>query len=137
MKLSTANAVAGILSGMKINKILDKDVKTALVNDYLHLHRIVKRIDEDRKEIIEKFQKDWADELAEVEAFRKEGKPVEGHEEYLEAERDANKALADLFTEEVETSVKAVPMEAFLDALDEGELTLEQIAVLEEGGIVK
>lgn len=137
MKLSTINQVAGILSGMKINKITDKEVKTALVNDYLHLRRFVKDADEERKELIEKFQEDWRDELAEVETYRKEGKAVEGHEAYLEAEKDANAALADIFNREVETMVKAVPTEAFLAACDKEELTLEQIALLQEAGVIE
>lgn len=137
MKANLINALAGLLSGVKINKISDKEVKATLVNDYLHLRRIVKKIEEDRNEIVEKFQKDWADELAAVESFRREKKPVVGHDAYLEAERDANRAIAALFEEDVETRLKAVPMDEFLDALGEDELTLEQIALLTEGGIVE
>lgn len=137
MKANLINALAGLLSGIKINKISDKEVKTTLANDYLHLRRIVKKIEEDRNEIVEKFQQDWADELAAVESFRRDKKPVVGHDAYLEAERDANRAIAALFEEEVETRLKAVPMDAFLDALSEDELTLEQIALLTEGGIVE
>lgn len=137
MKLQTINAIAGILSGMKINKINDKAVKTALVNDYLHLRKFVKDADEERKELVEKFQKDWADELGAVEAYRRENKPVEGHDAYLEAERDANKTIAEIFDREVETMVKAVPTEAFLAACDKEELTLEQIALLQEAGVIE
>ena len=137
MKFSIINTIAGILSGMKITKVKDKDVKNTLVNDYLHLRRFVKDADEQRKELIDKFQKDWADELAEVESFRKDGKPVEGHDAYLEAEKDANKALADIFEQEIETSLKPVPMESFLTAFSEDELTLEQIAILQENGIIE
>jgi len=137
MKLSTINTMAGILSGMKINKITDKGVKTALVNDYLHLRRFVKDADEERKELIEKFQSDWSDELASVEAFRKEDKPVVGHDAYLEAEKDANRAIRDLFSREVDTSLKAVKIDAFLTACGGDELTFEQIALLQECGIIE
>ena len=136
MKLSTLNIIAGILSGMKLNKISDKEVKTALVNDYLHIRRFVKDAEEQRKELVEKFQADWRDELSAVEEFRREGKPVVGHKEYLEAEADANKAVQDIFAAEVDASPKAVPIDAFLAACDGEELTLEQLAILEEGGIV-
>ena len=137
MKLSNINAIAGILSGMKINKITDKEVKTALVNDYLHLRKFVKEADDERKELVEKFQADWGDELAEIEAFRREDKPVEGHKEYLEAEADANNAIAEIFNKDVETSLKAVALDEFVAACGGEELTLEQIAFLQDTGIVE
>lgn len=137
MKLSIVNALCSILSGMKINRISDKVVKTALLNDYLHLRRFAKKAEEDRQEIVRKFQEDWMSELAIVEAYRKEGKPVVGHDEYLDAERDANKAIQDLFSAEVDTFLKAVPMDAFTTACGGEELTLEQIATLQDGGIIE
>lgn len=137
MKLSTINVIAGVLSGMKINKITDKEVKTALVNNYLHLRKFVKEADEERKELVEKFQKDWGDELAAVEAFRKDGKPVVGHDAYLDAERDANMAIAEIFDREVETHIKPVPSEAFISACDLEELSLEQIALFQDAGVIE
>lgn len=136
MRLSTINVVAGILSGLKINRIPDKKVKSALVNDYIHLRRFVKDADEQRRELIEKFQSDWRDELGAVEEFRKEGKPVVGHEDYLDAERDANKAIADIFDQEVDASPKSIPLDAFLSAFSKDELTFEQIATLQDAGII-
>lgn len=137
MKISTINILAGILSGIKINKIKDKDVKTALVNDFLHLRRFVKKAEEDRQEIVKKFQSDWSEELPLVEAFRRENKPVEGHKDYLEAENDANLSIMEIFNEDVETKLKPVPMDAFIDELGEDLITLEQIAILEECGILE
>jgi len=137
MKLSTVNAICGVLSAMKINKVTDKRVKTALVNDYLHLRGFVKRAEADRAELIQKFQSDWKEELASVQALRNAGKPVTGHDAYLEAERDANKAISDLFSEDVEVSLKSVPMDDFLTSCGGEELTFEQIAILQEGGIVE
>lgn len=137
MKLTTINALAGILSGMKINKITDREVKTVLVSDYLRLRKFVKEAEEERKELVEKFQNDWAEELPMVEAFRREGKPVVGHDQYLEAERDANKAISDIFAREVEVDIKPVSMDDFMASCDGEELTLEQVAFLQENGIVK
>ena len=137
MKISVVNAIAGILSGIKINKITDKAVKTALVNDYLHLRKFAKEADDERQELVSKFQADWAEELASVNAFRKEGKPVIGHDAYLEAEIDANKAIQDLFAREVEVSLKPVKMDAFLTACGGEELTFEQLAVLQENGLIE
>lgn len=137
MKLSIINALAGMLSSMKINKITDKAVKTALVNDYLHLRKFVKEADDERRELVEKFQKDWAEELPLVEAFRRENKPVEGHKEYLEAEADANKAIAEIFDNDVEVSLKSVPLDDFVAACRMEELTLEQVAFLQDCGLIE
>ena len=137
MTIATINVLVGILAGMKLNKISDKKVKTALVNDYLHLRRFAKEADADRKELVDKFQSDWTDELDEVEAFRRENKPVVGHDSYLEAERDANKAISDLFTKEVEVDIQPVPMNDFMAHCGAEELTLEQLAFLQENGVVE
>ena len=137
MTIATINMLVTILGGMKLNKISDKKVKTSLVNNYLHLRRFVKDTENDRKELVEKFQSDWADELDEVEAFRRENKPVVGHDPYLEAEKDANKAISDLFTKEVEVDIKSIPMVDFMAACGAEELTLEQLAFLQENGVVE
>ena len=137
MTIATINVLVGILAGMKLNKISDKKVKTALVNDYLHLRRFAKEADADRKELVDKFQSDWTDELDEVEAFRRENKPVVGHDSYLEAEKDANKAISDLFTKEVEVDIQPVPMNDFMAHCGAEELTLEQLAFLQENGVVE
>ena len=137
MTIATINALVGILAGMKLNKISDKKVKTALVNNYLHLRRFVKEAEADRKELVDKFQSDWTDELDEVEAFRRDGKPVVGHDSYLEAEKDANKAISDLFTKEVEVDIQPVPMNDFMAHCGAEELTLEQLAYLQENGVVE
>ena len=137
MTIATINMLVTILGGMKLNKISDKKVKTSLVNNYLHLRRFVKDTENDRKELVEKFQSDWADELDEVEAFRRENKPVVGHDSYLEAEKDANKAISDLFTKEVEVDIKSIPMVDFMASYGAEELTLEQLAFLQENGVVE
>lgn len=136
MKVATVNEIVGILAGIKICKIADKQIKSTLINDYLHLRKFVKESEEDRQEIIRKFQDDWRDELTAVEALRQEGKPVSGHDAYLEAERDANKAIADLFSREVEVPLKPVSTDAFLSAIPGEELTLEQLAFLEDSGLL-
>lgn len=137
MKISVANAILGILSGIKINKIADKKVKTTLMNDYLHLRKIVKPAMDDKNEIANKFQSDWREEFVEVETLRREGKPIDGHKAFLDAEADANRAIFDIFDKEVEASPKAVSLDSFLVVCKGDDLTFEQIATLEEGGIIE
>lgn len=135
LKRNIIIALAEILAGMKINKVVLKGPKQALMMDYLALRKEVKKAEADREEIVRKFQDDWAEELPKVESFRRQGKPVVGHLDYLEAEKDANKAISDIFSQEVDIDLTAVPIDA-LDAVSE-DITLEQIAILQENGIIE
>lgn len=135
LKRNIIIALAEILAGMKINKVVLKGPKQALMMDYLALRKEVKKAEADREEIVRKFQDDWAEELPKVESFRRQGKPVVGHLDYLEAEKDANKAISAVFSQEVDIDLTAVPIDA-LDAVSE-DITLEQIALLQENGIIE
>ena len=137
MKLATINMIVGILAGIKLNKITDKRVKTTLVNDYLHLRKFVRDAETDRQALVDKFQEDFADELDAVNAFRQDGKKVVGHDAYLEAEKDTNKAIDKIFAREVEVSVKPLTREEFMTACSGEELTIEQFAFLQENGVIE
>lgn len=135
MKLASINIAAGILSGVKINRIADKDSKDALLRDYLALRRVCKEADAEKDEIIHKFQEDWADELGEVQAFRDRKAAVVGHDAYLEAEKDANKAIQGIFSEDVDIDLIPAKMDAILSVSDD--ITLEQLAFLRDCGIIE
>lgn len=135
LKLHIIDQIAGILAGVKINKIEDKAAKSALMQDYIALRKVLRSAQEDKDEIIRKFQGDWGEELAAVEKYRRENKPVVGHLDYLEAERDVNKAIQDLFGKEVELTLTPVPFDAFSGVSED--LTLEQLAFLQESGVIE
>ena len=134
LKLYIIDQIAGTLAGVKINRMEDKAAKSNLMKDYLALRKVLKSAQEDKDEIIRKFQEDWGEELAAVEKYRREKKPVVGHLEYLDAEKDANKAIQDLFSREVDITITPVSFEAFEGVSDA--LTLEQAALLQEVGII-
>ncbi len=136
MRLADINVAVGILSGIKINRLSDKRVKTALLNDYLALRPSFKRAKEDVEEMRAKFQQDWSDELDAVQALRDKQRPVVGHDEYLFAERDANKAIDDILSAEVDVDIKSVPMDDFINICGGEDLTLEQVAFLQQVGII-
>lgn len=129
------NAV-GILSGMKLYRIPDKSTRRVLLDDYRNLRPLFKKATEEATEIRTKFQQDWDDELDAVQAFRDKRRPVVGHDAYLEAEDDANKAIADIYAVDAEVDIKAVSMDDFLANCGGEDLTLEQVAFLEEVGII-
>lgn len=135
MTIATINAIAQLLSGVKINKIEDKDAKAALLKDYIALRRVVKDADDAKNELIRKFQEDWAEVLPAVQAFRDKNEAVVGYDDYLEAEKDANKAIQDIYAEDVDIDLSPVKMEAIMDFSED--ITLEQIAFLQECGIIE
>jgi len=137
MKLSVVNELASLLSGIKINRIPDKNVKATLVYDYIFLRKFAKEADERRKDLIEKFQADWMDELMEVNNLRNNGNPIVGHDGYLEAESDANKAIQSIFESEVDVNLRPVKLDDFLSSFGEEDLTFEQIAFMQENGILE
>lgn len=134
VKLYIIDQIAGILAGVKINRMEDKDAKYALMQDYLALHKACKDAHADKDEIARKFQEDWKEEFFTVERLIKANQPVIGHEEYLNAKSDAERAIQDLFGKEVEVDLSAVPFDALDRVCDD--LTLEQVALLQENGIV-
>lgn len=135
MKLAAINIAAGILSGIKLNRITDKDAKAALLRDYLALRKVCKEAEAEKDEIIRKFQDDWADELKAVQAFRDKGEKVAGHDDYLDAEKDANKAIQDIFSAIVDIDLSPAKIDAIIDFSED--ITLEQIAFLEDCGIIE
>lgn len=135
MKLSETMIVAEILAGIKINRIEDKGAKSALLKDYLAIRRAAKEADEAKAEIVRKFQEDWADEIKAVRSFREKHKPVIGHLDFLEAERDANRAIVDTLDAQVELDIIPVKIEA-VEAVSE-DITLEQIAFLVDMGVME
>lgn len=135
MKLVDINTTAGILSGMKLNKIEDKRAKAALLKNYLALRKLAKEAMDDKNEIISKFKDDWKDELAEVQAYRDKNEPVVGHDAYLEAERDANEAIQDILLRDVDVELTKVDMTVFTGFSDD--ITFEQIAFLLEVGLIE
>ena len=138
MKLADLNVAIGILAGMKLFRIADKKTRTALVNDYGELRPYFKKVRDDAEEIRTKFQADWDEELDAVQAFRSKGKPVVGHDAYLEAETDANKAISDLYLAEVKVNISPVKKDDFLAhcAGVADDLTMEQLFFLEDCGII-
>lgn len=138
MKVQDINIVAGILAKVNFGKdISDQKIRLTLYNDFYHIRRFVKQAGEDRQEIIDKFQADWRDAIAAVQAFRQENKPVVGHDDFLEAEKDANKAISALFSAEVDATLKPVKIDAFMAAYKGNELTFEDIAALQESGVLE
>ena len=51
MKISRLNSVVGILGGIGITKLPDKQVKTTILNDYLYLRKFVRDAEDESNDI--------------------------------------------------------------------------------------
>lgn len=136
MIVRNIDKIAGILAGMKLSKITDKEVKNNLLKTFIEARKIAKDIDAERLEIITKFQSDWMEELRAVEDFRIKKVPVIGHQEYLEAEKDANALLDSLFEKDVDLKICPVTMDNFMSFCGSEEITFEQVAFLQDNGVI-
>ena len=139
---NTASAISGILNQVKINKVAYKGEKKVLFDSFLAVHKVAKEIAEDAETIRKKFNDDWKDEFPTVLKLRESGIPVEGHDECLKAEADANETLRSLGEDEVELDIEPALRECLQDPDLWGEdETLGQIAAkldfLQSNGILK
>ena len=127
--------IDSILVASRINRIADKEVKDALLKEYLEIHKIAEAAKADQNEISRKFNADWREEATAVAKYRNAGKPVVGHLDFLDAERDAEKAIQDLLKAEIDIDITAVPMDEIMAVSED--ITLGQIAMLQEYGIIE
>lgn len=123
MKKNDADRMAGILAGLKLTCIKDKVVRNTLLNDYLALRKVAKELKEEQQELVDKFNQEWG------------GADKEKNDEYRKALDDVAAMLKSLAEEECDVTVKPVDMDAFLVNVKE-ELTFEQIAILQDGGLL-
>ena len=127
--------IDSILVASRINRIADKEVKDALLKEYLEIHKIAEAVKADQNEISRKFNADWREEATAVAKYRNAGKPVVGHLDFLDAERDAEKAIQDLLKAEVDIDITPAPMDDIMAVSED--ITLGQIAMLQEYGIIE
>lgn len=123
MKKNDADRMAGILAGLKLTGIKDKVVRNTLLNDYLALRKVAKELKDEQQELVDKFNQEWS------------GADKEKNEEYRKALDDVAAMLKSLAEEETDVTLKPVDMDAFMVNVKE-ELTFEQIATLQDGGLL-
>lgn len=87
MKLADINAIAGVLSGMKINKVADKETKAELGKTYLAVRKALRPFERDRDDLVEKFRSDWHEV---INAIVSGGK---GGEDFVKANEELNETV--------------------------------------------
>ena len=137
MKCFEIKAIASILSGLKLNRISDNEVKNALLANYLAVRKVAKGIEEDKMEYVKKFQEDWKEEREIIRKLQAEKKSVDGFDDYFKAVDEANLVLQKMDEAEIEVSIKPVSLDKFVAAVSEEEINYEQVAILVDGGVLE
>lgn len=134
-KIDVQNAV-NAFGRIPVNKVKDDVVRNTLIYDYRRLRKISREIEEERTDLVEKFQADFAIEAEEARALRQQGKAVTGAAlaPFLKAEAELNRAVRAMFREDVVLELQTVPMDDFVKAVKDGDYTFEDLSALD--GIV-
>lgn len=134
-KIDIQNAV-NAYGRIPANKVKDDIVRNTLIYDYRRLRKVSREIEEERTDLVEKFQADFAVEAEEARALRQQGKAVTGAAlaPFLKAEAELNRAVRAMFREDVVLELQTVPMDDFVKAVKDGDYTFEDLSALD--GIV-
>ena len=131
-KIDVQNAV-NAFGRIPVNKVKDDIVRNTLIYDYRRLRKVSREIEEERTDLVEKFQADFAVEAEEARALRQQGKAVTGAAlaPFLKAEAELNRDVRAMFREEVELELKTVPTDDFVKAVKDGDYTFEDLSALD------
>lgn len=134
-KIDIQNAV-NAYGRIPVNKVKDDIVRNTLIYDYRRLRKVSREIEEERTDLVEKFQADFAVEAEEARALRQQGKAVTGAAlaPFLKAEAELNRSVRAMFREDVVLELQTVPMDDFVKAVKDGDYTFEDLSALD--GIV-
>lgn len=151
MKKSKIIAYFRFLSGIKVSKITDKEVRAAIISNHLQMYRVAQEHDEDVKEIQKKLFEGKDEKINALNDLRTkyqnekdEAKKaeivkiiVDNHAEILELEKELQNAVGEKLKEEKELNLKKVAQDAFIDACVEAEVDITPADLVELDGLFK
>ena len=139
LKNAIIHEISSLLSGIKITRIEDKDVKIALLHMYLVLRKVSNTVMEDMRAIADKFRDDWHDDLVAVTSLRKQGEPVDedGYKDFLRAEKDANEEIEKINRGDTEVEVEPIDADAFVSAIANEDIDLSVVGYMYDNGLLK
>lgn len=148
MKKSRVIEIFRFLSGIKLNKITNKEVRSAVISNHLQMYNISKSYDDDVQELRKRFFEDKDDEINKVNALREKFKnesdsvikssiiaEIESdHKELLELEQAFYKEVNELHNSEIELNLKKIKQLDFIDACTETntDITGSDLILLED-----
>ena len=129
MKKSRVIEIFRFLNGIKLNKVLDKDIRSMIISNHMQMHNIVKQYDEDVKELQRKLFSDKQSEIEELSKLREdykntdnisikkeiESKIIKDYSDIISLEIEFNNELNNILNTEIDINLKKVSKENFVE----------------------
>lgn len=145
MKKSKIIAIFRFLSGIKVSKIKDKDVRSAIIGNHLQMYKIAEEYDSDIKETQKKLFEGKDEEIKSLNELREKykietdeekkkdiiGIITDNYGEILALEKELSSVIEEKFNEEKELNLKKVKQDAFLDALVDADVDITPSDLIE------
>lgn len=145
MKKSKIIAIFRFLSGIKVSKIKDKDVRSAIIGNHLQMYKIAEEYDSDIKEIQKKLFEGKDDDVKALNDLREKYKIEKDEEkkkdiiaiisdnygEILALEKEMSDTIETRLKDEKEINIKKVSKDAFVDALVDAEVDVTPSDLIE------
>ena len=126
MKKSEVISAVNAINKIPVNKITDKGVRNALIDNYLILRKAAKGIMDEREDLLDKFRSDWAAEIA---AGQNGAQPSP---EFLAAQQNLDEDFGRIGKTYIDVEgLSTLDKAAFFGALGDADLNFEDIAALD------
>lgn len=129
MKKSRVIEIFRFLNGIKLNKVLDKDIRSMIISNHMQMYNITKQYDEDVKELQRKLFLDKQTEIEELSKLREdyknsdnisikkeiESKIIKDYSNIISLEIEFNNELNNILNTEIDINLKKVSKENFVE----------------------
>lgn len=129
MKKSRVIEIFRFLNGIKLNKVLDKDIRSMIISNHMQMYNIVNQYDEDVKELQRKLFLDKQSEIEKLSKLREdyknsdnisikkeiESKIIKDYSDIISLEIEFNNELNNILNTEIDINLKKVSKENFVE----------------------
>lgn len=137
MKKSRVIEIFRFLNTIKLNKVSNKEMRSAIISNHMQMHNIAKQYDEDVKELQKKLFEGKEENIESLNSLREEYKKandsrkkeiettiIKDHSDILSLEMEFNNEIVNLLNSEVELNLKKVTQDIFIDSCVEADVDI-------------
>lgn len=137
MKKSKVIEIFRFLNSIKLNKVSNKEMRSAIISNHMQMHNIAKQYDEDVKELQKKLFEGKEESIESLNSLREEYKKandsrkkeiettiIKDHSDILSLEIEFNNEIVNLLNSEVELNLKKVTQDIFIDSCVEADVDI-------------
>lgn len=137
MKKSKVIEIFRFLNSIKLNKVSNKEMRSAIISNHMQMHNIAKQYDEDIKELQKRLFEGKEESIESLNYLREEYKKandsrkkeiettiIKDHSDILSLEIEFNNEIVNLLNSEVELNLKKVTQDIFIDSCVEADVDI-------------